>query len=196
MRKFMLVLASTAVLSLAGCGSDKGDTRAELPATPGKQNSQNPTESNDTVKEQTPISFKKFGLIREFGGTDNTALFGLLPEAGKLQITTLTGPKFLDVYKVGELNKATLDKLFLNTKKPLNQSEREALLSDFNGATVLYTEGYHGNLCRQDETGYEIKATGKIDDVDVEVSFQFEALPNVNGSCTFHTFAVVAKYVK
>ena len=119
----------------------------------------------------------------------------MLPEAGKLQITGVSRPVFLGDTEVWELNQSTLDKLFLNTTKPLSKSEKESLLSDFNGAALIYYEGYNGNLCSQNETEYNIKTTGKIDNLDIEISFKFVALPNVKGNCTFRIFGIMTRYI-
>lgn len=193
--KLVLVLCVAVTTFCSACSSDNQTSGTESPAAHPNQDSQNPPVSKDSPKEKISISFKKFGIIREFGVADNAALFGLLPNSGKFQITEVMGPDFLKKYGVGELNRTIVDKLFLKTAKPLSQSERDGLLSDFDGATIIYIEGYNGNLCNQNETEYEIKLTGEINDVDIEVRFKFAALPNANGNCAFHTFGIITRYV-
>ncbi len=122
-------------------------------------------------------------------------MFGVFSKIGKLQIDKVVGPAFLGPYWVGELKQFILSKLFLNTSIPLSEDERQKLISEFNGATVIYTEGYLGNLCSHDEINNEIKATGRINETDIEVIFRFEALPNSNGNCDFHTFGIITKYI-
>lgn len=193
--KLVFLQACVVLLILTACSSENHSSGNISPASPPSKDQQHPTESKNSPNETKEISFKKFGVIREFGGTDNAALFGLLSESGKLQITQVVGPGFLKTYRVGELNKSTVKKIFSRSAKPLSQGERDGLLSEFNGATIIYTEGYNENLCNQSETQYEIVATGKIEDVDVEVTFQFEALPNPNGNCGFHVFGIVTRYM-
>ena len=198
LRKISFVFFSATLIVFSSC-SNKNAAGDKPPAAPAPQNNNDQNNSNPPNPDLPPktkdsTSFKKIGVIREFGGTDNAALFGLLPDSGKLQINKVVGPGFLKVYKVGELNPITLEKLFLNTSKPLNSNEKQDLLSGFNGAMVIYAEGYEGNLCNQDEVQYEIKATGQIDKIDLEITFQFVASPNSNGNCIFHMFGIVTRY--
>ena len=143
---------------------------------------------------QDSIDFEKIGIIREFGGTDNAALFGVRSNSGIFNITKIVGPGFLKTYGVGTLNQSTLAKLFSKSSKPLSQTEKTELLTNFNGGTIIYTEGYQGNLCTNDETKYEVVATGSVNAVNVEVTFQFVAQPNPNGNCTFHIFGILVRY--
>lgn len=193
--KIIVSLFSTIVIVCSACSSENQTTREVAPLVPPNQETQTSPVSMPLPKDEKSISFKNFGIIREFGGTDNAALFGLLSDAGKYQITNIWGPEFLEQYTVGELNRTTIDKVFLNTTKPLSQEEREALLSDFNGATLIYLEGYNGNLCNQTETKYEITTKGTLNDIEVQVIFEFEALPNMDGNCSFHIFGIVVRYV-
>lgn len=185
-------------LALVACNPNKNNSSGNSGAPPPNQEAphKNPQDSktDNQSKSKEEIDFQKFGIIREFGGTDNAALFGVYSKAGKFQITQVIGPTFLKTGRVGELNQASLDQLFINTTKPLSVREREDLISEFNGASFFYTESYSGNLCNIDEITYEIKATGRLNDLNIEVTFQFEALPNANGNCQFHVFGIITKY--
>ena len=143
---------------------------------------------------QNSIQFEKVGIIREFGGTDNAALFGVRSTSGTFNVTKVVGPGFLKTYGVGTLSDSTVARLFSKSSKPLSQAEKTELLTSFNGGTIIYSEGYQGNLCTDDETKYEVVATGSVNAVNVEVTFQFEAQPNPTGNCSFHIFGVLVRY--
>lgn len=143
---------------------------------------------------QNSLDFEKVGVIREFGGTDNAALFALRSKSGTFNITKIAGPGFLETYAVGILNASTIDKIFSKSAKPRSQAEKTELLTNFNGSTVIYTEGYKGNLCTDSETKYELVATGNVNSVNAEVTFQFEAQPNPNGNCKFQIFGIVVRH--
>tara|TARA_B110001454_G_C12723230_1_gene435994 strand:- start:27104 stop:27670 length:567 start_codon:yes stop_codon:yes gene_type:complete len=177
------------ILLLVGCSKNSDSSSPQSP-TP---TIQSPNDKNEPNKK-AEINFEKFGLIREFGDSDNAALFGLFSESGKFEISKIVGPEFLNTYQVGILNESSVEKLFSKSSSPLNITEKQNLLSKFNGATIIYTEGYTGNLCRLDETQFEITAIGKIQSTDVEVTFQFVANPNLNGSCNFRNFGILVKY--
>ncbi|MGZ6424462.1 MAG: hypothetical protein ACXWRZ_02900 [Bdellovibrio sp.] len=188
-----------AALIFVGCNSNKTGSNDGLGSP---VPSQKPSKENNSQKTTAPpskdkeeIEFKKVGVIREFGGVDNAALFGVLSKCGKFQISKVEGPAFLKSYSVGELNQTSISKLFLNTSKPLSIEERQNLISEFNGATVIYTENYSGNLCSDEEISYEIKASGRLNEANVEVIFQFQALPNSTGNCKFHVFGILTHYI-
>ena len=181
---------------LASCSSNNGNSNAgnDPHPPPQKTSSDNSEQPVATPPKNTEeIEFQKLGIIREFGGTDNAAMFGLLPKSGKLKIDKIEGPVFLKTYAIGELNQTTINKIFLNSSKPLNTEERQNLISEFNGAIVIYTEGYSGNLCSNDEITFTIKVTGRLDNTDIEVTFQFEAISNPDGNCKFHMFGIITK---
>ncbi len=200
--KNSLIFYCLILFTLFGCGpnetgSSDGHRTPAPPQKPSEEsNPKQPAPEPSPKKDKEGIEFQSVGVIREFGGTDNAALFGVYSKSGKLEISKVVGPAFLKSYRVGELNQTSISKLFLNSSKPLSTDERQNLISEFNGATVIYTEGYSGNLCSNDEIGYEITATGRIDETNLEVIFQFEALPNPNGNCDFHVFGTITKYTK
>lgn len=189
-------------LTLFGCDSKKsGSYDGHETPTPHQKpsddsNPEQPTPEPSPKEDKDGTEFQSLGIIREFGGTDNAAMFGVYSKSGKLEINKVEGPAFLKTYRVGELNQTSIGKLFLNTSKPLSTEERQNLISEFNGATVIYTEGYYGNLCSNDEIIYEIKTTGRINETNIEVVFHFEALPNPNGNCDFHVYGTITKYFK
>lgn len=136
---------------------------------------------------------KGFGVIREFGSTDNAALFGLLPESGSLQITGCGGPKFLVEVgcRVGQLDEVSMSRIFQKSSKPMTQAESEMLLSQWKGAQVIYLEGYDGALCTNKE--YQVTANGDLDGQPFATTFRFVALPNSDGSCTYQTFSTTTR---
>ncbi len=136
-----------------------------------------------------------FGVIREFGGTDTAAMFGLLPASGSLQFTGCTGPAFLVPVgcRVGDLNQVAMDHLFLKSSKPMSQQEKQDLLSKWNGAKVLYFEGYNGSLCTNDEIEYHVSVSGTSSGKPFTTTFQFIALPNAAGDCTYHIFGTITQ---
>lgn len=138
---------------------------------------------------------KGFGVIREFGDTDTAAMFGLLPPSGTIQITSCSGPAFLvaNGCRVGQFNQVAMDHLFLKSANPMSQQERQDLVSQWSGAQVLYFEGYSGNLCTDSDIEYDISVTGTVNDRPFTTTFQFIALPNTNGDCTFHIFGTLTQ---
>ncbi len=200
--KFKYLLSSSLLffVALSGCSSKNSTVQDQTTSTVRETNTTSSDETKSPSpelpkKSREPIEFLKIGVIREFGGTDTAAMFGVLLKAGKLEITKVEGPSFIHNYQVGELNQKSMGHIFLNSTQPLSTEERAKLVGDFNGATILYTEGYSGSLCRDDEVGYTIKATGKIDETEIELLFQFEAFPSAHGNCKFHLFGVVANYI-
>ena len=141
------------------------------------------------------LNLKGFGVIREFGGSDNAALFGLLPPSGSIQITNCTAPQFLASVRcgVGTLNETVMSHLFLKSSNPMTQSERQNLLSQWNGSQVIYFEGYNGSLCTNDETEYNVTVSGTSNGQAFTSTFQFIALPNSNGDCTYHKFGTITQ---
>lgn len=187
--KLALAFVCVTGFGLGGCNSTKtSTTTTETEQGPAPQPPPLPT----PVKK-TEISFQDVHLIREFAGTDKALLFAVLSPSGPFKINSVRGPEFIKTYRVGELNQGTLAKLFVNSSQPLSAAEKQDLLQRFNGATLLYAEGYAGNLCTFNEQWYQIIAAGKVDDVDVEVTFKFEALPGANGNCEFHQFMLITK---
>lgn len=73
--KFILVLCGSVIIFISACNSDHRSSGDVSPTTLPNQESQNPPATVDSQKEKKSISFKKFGIIREYGGTDNAALF-------------------------------------------------------------------------------------------------------------------------
>ncbi|MBL7544762.1 MAG: hypothetical protein JNL11_13175 [Bdellovibrionaceae bacterium] len=139
---------------------------------------------------------KGFGVIREFGGSDTAAVFGLLPTNGSIQITGCSGPEFLVHVgcRVGQLNETVMNHLFLKSSKPMEQSEKQNIVSQWNGAQIIYLEGYNGNLCSSDEIEYNVTVSGTIDAQPFTSTFQFIALPNSNGNCTYHKFGTITRF--
>jgi len=140
------------------------------------------------VSTANAANLQGFGVIREFGGTDTAAMFGLVADSGSIQITGATGPSFLGGVRIGQLDKVAMDHLFLKSATPISQQERQDLVSKYNGAQVIYFEGYHGALCASDETEFHIGVNGTIDGAPFSSTFQFIALPNPTGDCTYHVF--------
>ncbi len=143
---------------------------------------------------QNSLEFKKLGIIREFGGTDNAALFGVRFDSGTFNVTEVIGPGFLKTYQVGTLTQSSVGNLFVNSSKPLGPTEKLELLTNFGGATLIYTEGYSGQLCTSDEIMYEVVATGSVNETNVEVAFQFVAEPSAQDNCKFQIFGVEVRY--
>ncbi|MCM2323016.1 MAG: hypothetical protein NDJ90_07115 [Oligoflexia bacterium] len=189
-------------LTLAGCGSspisDKDSSKQAQngsPAAPATQPTTTPPSvpSDDTGARSPDL--EGFGVIREFGGNDTAAMFGLLPASGTLKITSCTGPNFLVEVgcRVGQLDGAAMDRLFLKSSKPMAQSEKQSLLSQWSGAQVIYLEGYNGALCTVAEIEYNITVSGTANGHSFTSTFQFIALPNSNGDCTYHKFGTITR---
>lgn len=141
-------------------------------------------------------SLKGFGIIREFSGSDTAAIFGLLPANRSVKITGCAAPQFLVNVgcHVGQLNETVMSHLFLQSSKPMEQEEKQKIVAQWNGAQVIYFEGYNGNLCSTDEIEYNIMVSGTIDAKPFTSTFQFIALPNSNGDCTYHKFGTITRY--
>ncbi len=73
------------------------------------------------------------------------------------------------------------------------QDERQSLVSTWNGAQVIYFEGYNGAFCTNNEIENQVTASGTLNGKPFTTTFQFIALPNANGDCTYHTFAVITR---
>lgn len=140
-------------------------------------------------------SLKGFGVIREFGASDNAALFGLLPANGSVEITNCVAPQFLSSVgcAVGTLNESTASHLFKKSSNPMTQSEKTKLLSQWNGARLIYFEGYSGSLCTDEETEYNITVSGTLNGTPFKSTFQFIALPSSNGNCTYQKFGTITQ---
>jgi len=131
-----------------------------------------------------------FGIIREFGGTDNAAMFGLLAPAGtNLQISNITGPAG---YKgTFTLDQTAMTNMFAQSSNPMSQQERSDIISQYNGAQVIYFEGYNATLCTYNEIEYNIEVSGTLDGSPFSATFQFIALPSSNGDCGYHEFTTM-----
>lgn len=139
------------------------------------------------------VELKGFGVIREFGGVDTAAIFGLRPSSGSLVIKTVSGPRFLGAARVGTLDQTAMDHLFVKSSRPMDEQEKQSLVSQWNGAQVIYFEGYSGVFCSSNETQSEVTATGTVNGKPFTTTFQFIALPNSNGDCDFHTFGTITR---
>lgn len=140
------------------------------------------------ISPANAANLQGFGVIREFSGTDTAAMFGLVADSSSIQIKGATGPSFLGGVRIGQLDKVAMDHLFIKSSKPMSQQERQDLVSKYDGAQVIYFEGYLGSLCSSNETEFNIGVTGTISGVPFQSTFQFIALPNSLGDCTYHTF--------
>ena len=140
------------------------------------------------VTTASAANLQGFGIIREFGGVDTAAMFGLLAGSGSVQINSVTGPQFLGGVRIGQLDKVSLDHLFLKSAQPMSDQEKQDIISKYNGAQVIYFEAYQGALCLKDETEFNIGVVGTIDGRAFSATFQFIALPNVTEDCTYHVF--------
>ena len=140
-------------------------------------------------------SVDSFGVIREFGDGDRAALFGWIPQSENVEITGCTAPQFAAEVgcQIGRLNEAVMDHLFLESARPLSSQEKQELLSQWAGAFMLYFEGYQGNFCRNDEMEIDVSVTGRIDGKPVTWTFQFIALPNAVGNCSFLRFGTIVR---
>lgn len=197
-RFFKIAFVCSGFFLVNACSSGSSTSIGQPPSQ--QQQQQPPKDlptpnSGSRSPNQEEIAFQNFGIIREFGGTDHAALFGLLPKSGNLQINKVVAPAFIQSVGVGKLSQTSIEKFFTKTAKPISQAEKQDLLSKFDGATVIYAEGYNGNLCNTDEITNKITATGFLDQTSVAITFQFEALPSANGDCEFHIFGIVFKYV-
>jgi hypothetical protein len=188
MKTLCLVLALTLLFTTVGCNSSHSTSTGNDPKTPDQP--EDPTGGPGGGKPRTSIEFESLGIIREFGGIDTAALFAVRSKSGPFKVTKVMGPRFIKTYMVGLLDPARAERLFTKGSKPLSQAERAELLSKFSDSTVIYAEGYEGSLCTDEELKYQVIATGTVDTTEVEVAFQFEALPNSQGNCQFHIFGI------
>lgn len=193
------ILSLTALLT--GCGSSS-ETSTNTSAQP-KNNS-----APVATTPGTPVSFpslpshescpnlndfKFFSVIREFGGKDNVALFGILPNQGTLQITKVaeTWADFLTGYSFGTLNQETVNHLFSNSSVPMSQQEKDSLLSKYNGAQIISFEGYDGQLCTDEE--FKITVSSSLGDFKFTTTFDVMVEPNSSGDCKFHVFTYLTQ---
>jgi hypothetical protein len=135
------------------------------------------------------LTFKQFTVIREFGGADNAAIFGVLPSELGMKITDVTGPAFLGNAYLAMLNENNLNGFFAHSSTPMSAAEKQQLLSDYAGAYVIYFENYSGRLCSGDQ--YQIEMTGKIGGVTAVTRFDFIASPQSAGDCKFITLSEI-----
>ena len=183
---------------LLSCAKGGGSTPPVNSSTPTKStprpDSEGDTSGNSTgTSASASVDLKGFGIIREFGGTDTAAIFGLLSSGGALQITAVHGPAFLGGARSGQLDQAAMDHLFLRSVRPMSQEEKQNLVSRWSGAQVIYFEGYNGTLCANDEVQHEVSVSGTSSGKSFTSTFRFIALPNSNGDCTYHTFEVLTQ---
>jgi hypothetical protein len=184
-------------LALTGCGSST-ETSSGTPVQP--KNNSAPVATTPGTSLPTPFrpsqencpdprDFKFFSVIREYGGKDNAALFGILPTQGKLKITKVTElwADFLPGYGLETLNQETENRLFSKSSIPMSQQEKDSLLSKYNGAQIIYFEGYNGQLCSGDE--FKIFVSSSLGDFKFTTTFDVRAVPNSTGDCTFQVFA-------
>jgi hypothetical protein len=154
-------------------------------------------ESNATTNENRDgeLDFDHFAVIREFTGpSDNAALFGVLSNQEGLEITSITGPRFLGGARVGTLDASSMSRLFRRTSVPMSDAEKQALVERYQGAKVIYFEDYNGKLCAGPYQIYSVVADGKIGDQITSSNFTFAAVPTQNGNCRFATLSTTTSF--
>lgn len=119
--------------------------------------------------DKLKLEFHHFGIIREFGGLDNAALFVVRVDGENFEITEVTSPGFLLPISGGKLTQTAIDKIFSKGSKPLNTITKADLFSKFIGANFLYTESYDGILCNGSK--FEVIAIGKVGTMDLQLAF-------------------------
>lgn len=182
----------SAALALAGCGSSSSLDVVQSTHT---QSGSSPTaDSGSTSNPSTDdLKLQGFGVIREFGESDTAALFGLLANIGKIQITEVRAPSFLGGYRSGELNQAALDHLFQKTTNSMSLQERQELIAKYQGAEVIYFESYKEALCRADETEFHIIFSGNVNGRPFKATYHFVALPNPSGDCKYFKYGTMTE---
>ncbi len=189
-----IVLALT-ICTMLSCSKNTSETSGTPPNNPPPV-SNNPAPKPDP-NAQTPASadveLKGFGVVREFGGADTAAIFGLRPSSGSLVIKSVNGPRFLGTARVGTLDQTAIDHLFLKSSIPMSQQEKQSLVAQWSGAQVIYFEGYSGAFCSSNETQSEVTASGALNGKPFVTTFQFIALPSSTGDCTYHTFGIITR---
>jgi hypothetical protein len=133
--------------------------------------------------------FQQFTVVREFGTGDTSAIFGVLPSEAGYKITDVTGPMFLGHAQVAILNENTLSQFFDHSVFPMTATEKQQLLSKYNGAYVVYFEKYSDQLCSGDE--FEIAITGSLGNTTATSQFSFVAQPQNKGDCKFLTLSEI-----
>ena len=196
----IFTLAFSLLAGLLGCGSS-GAGGGPQPENAAKTEQDKPAQTTEPAVPQTPpaqteVSLKGFGVIREFGGSETAALFGLLSDKGVLKITKCYGPDFLTQVgcHVGTLNQASMDHLFLKSIHPLSAEEKQKILASWSTSQVIYFEGYTGNLCAPGESDKQVRVDGTVDNIPIHVTFQFLAKPTALGDCEFQTFGTILQY--
>jgi hypothetical protein len=183
------ILSVGSLIVLLGCGSSTKETHTstESGATPGPAL---PSPSPAAAGEAP--HFEYFSVIREFGGSDTAALFGLLPNQPGMKITGITGPEFLAGHaKVKILNSDTLKELFVASSLPMPNEEKEPLLSKYGGAQVIYFEKYEGRLCTDDNLSLAVSST--LGEWTPTLTFRFSAVADPTGNCKFHLLGLETK---
>jgi hypothetical protein len=171
------------------CGATITETRKGGQSIGEKPTSTGPISPPEQPKGKD-FEFDGFAVIREFGGNDNAALFGITADGVDLTISEVSGPNFIQAYRVGKLTPGSLDKLFQKSRLPMGSKEKEVLLSKFSDATVIYAEGYEGNICNFKEFEHKIVVTGIAESERYMFEFDVEATPNQTGSCNMHRFGL------
>jgi hypothetical protein len=197
-----LFLILSASLTLTGCGSSTETSSGNSPqpqpgSAPVATAPGTPLPSPSSPSQSSCPTFQFFSVIREFGGKDNNALFGILPDQGanlgvaKISKVVEFGADFLNGYRAGTLDQQTMTHLFLNSTVPMSQQEKESLVSKYNGAQIIYFGGYQGQLCTDEEFKIEVNST--FGDFQLSTTFDVRAEPSSTGDCSFHVFSAMTQ---
>ena len=139
------------------------------------------------------INLKALIVIREFGETDNAALFIALPSDNQtLTFEEVSGPQFLGNAYVGILDDKFLSKVFTKSAVPMSDAERHQLISVYKSAGVIYFESYRGSLCTDEEQ--DISAKGAIRGDKLSVDFKFAAKSQQGKSCELRESGITWVY--
>jgi hypothetical protein len=189
-KKFLQTLSVVvSFTAISACSSE-----SPTPSSSQSQNGQQPGTAPSptaTQSQATTSGFQYFSVIREFGGNDTAALFGILPDHGTLQITEISGPSFLGTVHIGTFNQDAINHLFLKSSKPMSQQEKNGLIAKYNGAEAIYVEGYEAQLCTDSEV--KIKVSSSFGDLKPITTFDFTAEPTATDDCTFHSFLTLTQ---
>lgn len=188
MRTISIVLFT--ILAIVRCG-EVGKSGSQNNHEPQNKLPSNVTDSSSTPSDRP--SFKHFAVIREFAGNDTAALFGILPDQGTLKITSVKGPGFLGGYRVGELTQEAMDRLFLKSSVPMPKPEKDRLVSQYDGAEVIYFEKYHGKLCAGPDNDIQITVSGIIENLNISMTFELAAVPQPDADCKFRKLIFITQ---
>lgn len=146
------------------------------------ENKPTPTDSERGSKRDLAVKQKwRFKtIIREFdsfnGKPDRAALFIIATEPGHLDNMVITGSDLGSSYRAvyGDLEKLIESPagLFKQSAFPMNDTERQNLLAEYKGATVVYLEQYQNALCDGSSKSYHIKGDVLGTPAKVDISFQ------------------------